>query len=120
MDANEYQQAAARTLSSNSGITLTDNELMIVWNALGLVGEAGEVSELIKKGILHRHGLDVAKVEKELGDIMWYIAALCSKLGIELSSVMEKNITKLKERYPAGYSSADSMKRVDIQRAGNE
>jgi NTP pyrophosphatase (non-canonical NTP hydrolase) len=113
MDANEYQRAAGRTLLDKSGITLTDNELQIIWNALGLVGEAGEVSELIKKGILHKHGLDMAKVEKELGDVMWYISALCSKLGIQLSAVMEKNIAKLQERYPAGYNSAASINRVD-------
>ena len=45
---------------------------------------------------------------------MWYIAALCTKLGLNLNEVMEDNIAKLEERYPGGFTSEDSVKRVDV------
>jgi NTP pyrophosphatase (non-canonical NTP hydrolase) len=112
MTPNEYQKAAARTLIDGPERSLTDNEMMIVWNAIGLAGEAGEVVDHIKKGIFHRHGLNQTQLVKEIGDVMWYVAGLCTKLGINLEDVMQQNIDKLLERYPDGYSSEASINRV--------
>lgn len=114
MDASEYQQQAARTLLDSPDHDVPDLGLMLVWNALGLAGEAGEVAEHIKKGVLHRHGIDQQLLAKELGDVLWYVAALCTKAGIDMGEVMQANIDKLKSRYPDGYSSADSIRRVDV------
>ncbi len=114
MDANEYQRLAGRTLIDSPDAEYTSLETMLVWNALGLAGEAGEVADSIKKAVFHRHGLsglDRKLLAKELGDCMWYIAALCTKLDVSLSDVMEGNIEKLQHRYPDGYSSADSINR---------
>jgi len=117
MDANEYQKAAARTLIDRPGFALSDADLLLVWNALGLAGEAGEVADLVKKGILHQHGLDRDELKKELGDVLWYAAALCTRLGVDLSEVMQANIDKLIERYPDGFSTQDSRRRVDTRRS---
>lgn len=114
MDANEYQRLAARTLIDRPDFTISDTEFMAVWDAIGLAGEAGEVAEHIKKGVFHRHGIDLPKLEKELGDTLWYAAALCTTLGLDLSAIMQANIEKLKVRYPNGYSSEDSLQRVDV------
>ena len=114
MDTNDYQVAAARTLIDKPDFVLTNSELMTIWNAIGLAGEAGEVCELVKKGIFHQHGLDREKIFKELGDLCWYLASLCTNLDIELGDVMAGNIAKLLTRYPNGFSSADSMARRDI------
>jgi NTP pyrophosphatase (non-canonical NTP hydrolase) len=97
---------------------LSDDDMLLVWNALGLAGEAGEVAELVKKGILHQHGLDRDRLKKELGDVLWYAAALCTRLGVDMGEVMQGNIDKLLERYPEGYSAADSQRRVDTQPGG--
>ena len=113
MDSATYQQAAARTLIDRPDAAYTDQELMVVWNALGLAGEAGEVANLIKKAVFHRHGLDLAQITDELGDVLWYIAALCTTLGLNLATVQEQNLAKLARRYPDGYSSAAS-KKIDI------
>jgi NTP pyrophosphatase (non-canonical NTP hydrolase) len=116
MLADTYQRLAARTLIDKPDAEYTDQETMLVWNAIGLAGEAGEAGEVadtIKKAVFHRHGIDHAEMVKELGDVMWYVAALCTKLDISLHFVMECNIRKLLERYPTGYSSADSLARVD-------
>lgn len=113
MHADEYQRLAARTLIDKPDFVLSDDESMIIWNALGLAGEAGEVAELVKKGLLHRHGLDSARVANELGDVLWYVAALCTRLGLNLSQIMAGNIEKLEQRYPEGYSSERSINRKD-------
>lgn len=114
MTPNEYQQLAARTLIDAPDAEYTGDEIMMVWNAIGLAGEAGEVADHIKKGVFHRHGIDKDKLKKELGDNLWYIAALCTKLGVTLEDVMELNIDKLRKRYPDGYSSTASQTRADV------
>lgn len=114
MDANEYQKLASRTLIDKPGFEIADGDIMVIWNAIGLAGEAGEVCEKVKKGVFHQHGLDRVALKKELGDCCWYLAALCTKLGFSMSEVMADNIDKLKLRYPSGYTSTDSQRRVDV------
>jgi NTP pyrophosphatase (non-canonical NTP hydrolase) len=114
MKASDYQQQAARTLIDQPGFEIPGNEIMVVWNALGLAGEAGEVAELVKKGVFHRHSIDRLKLEKELGDVLWYAAALCTSLGLDMGEIMQTNLEKLKVRYPNGYSATDSQQRVDV------
>jgi NTP pyrophosphatase (non-canonical NTP hydrolase) len=111
MNADEYQQLAGRTLIDGPDAEYTPTEIMLVWNALGLAGEAGEVADIIKKSVFHRHDLNREALIKELGDVLWYVAALCSKLGVSLDEVMQLNIAKLKARYPDGYSSEASKER---------
>lgn len=115
MYANEYQELAARTLIDKPDFEISNADIMLVWNAIGLAGEAGEVCEHIKKGVFHQHGISHSVLKKELGDVLWYVAALCTKLGFDMEEVMEANIKKLKERYPDGYSSADSKRRTDVR-----
>jgi len=90
---------------------LTGKAQMIIWCALGLIGESGEVADIVHydQSTNNRN-----KLVKELGDCLWYIAALCTLIGVSLSDVMEQNIAKLEQRYPNGYNSADSVKRVDV------
>lgn len=116
MNTNDYQRLAGRTLIDGPDTDYTDAEIMLVWNALGLAGEAGEVADTIKKAVFHRHPFDRDEVIKELGDVLWYVAALCSKLDVPMSEVMERNIAKLIKRYPDGYSSAASKVRADFGR----
>jgi NTP pyrophosphatase (non-canonical NTP hydrolase) len=115
MEANEYQLAAARTLIDKPDAEYSDQEIMLVWNALGLAGEASEVADGIKKMVFHRHGIDRDELIKELGDVLWYVAALCTRLDVAMSEVMERNISKLEQRYPSGYTSEASKARVDVE-----
>ena len=73
-----------------------------VYPVFGLTGEAGEVSEKIKKlfrdhkGVLTKeYRLEIAK---EIGDVMWYVAQLSTELGIKLSDVAKMNLEKLSSR----------------------
>lgn len=108
---DDYQRLAARTLIDAPDFDIPDGEIMLVWNAIGLAGEAGEVNDIIKKGVFHQHGINRDELIKELGDCLWYIAALCTKLDVNMAEVMERNIDKLKARYPDGYSSEASINR---------
>ncbi len=114
MTANQYQKLASRTLIEGPDFDIPGNDMMIIWATIGLAGESGEVAELAKKGIFHQHGINKDKFKNELGDCLWYIAALCTKLDLDMEEIMEDNIEKLMTRYPDGYSSTDSINRVDL------
>jgi len=107
MDFNEYQELAHRT-SGNDDSTLKE---AISMAALGLNGEAGEIADYIKKYIYHGHRLEWKKLKEEAGDVLWYIAELCTVAGHSLEEVAEYNITKLKARYPEGFSTERSINR---------
>jgi NTP pyrophosphatase (non-canonical NTP hydrolase) len=115
MHADDYQRLAGRTLIAGPDAEYAPEEIMLVWNALGVAGEAGEVADLVKKGVFHRHGVDRDKLHEELGDLLWYVAALCSKMGFSMDEVMARNVEKLRKRYPAGYSAEASQARVDVR-----
>ncbi len=96
MRFNEYQQAALETA------IYPDKGNNIVYPVLGLTGESGEVAEKIKKVIRDNNGvLDAAvkqALKKELGDVFWYIAAICYEAGLDMDDVAESNIRKLRDR----------------------
>jgi NTP pyrophosphatase (non-canonical NTP hydrolase) len=110
---DNYQSLAARTLIIDEQPVYTDIELALIWNALGLAGESGEVVDLIKKQVCHKHGIDRDVIAKELGDVLWYVAAIATKLDLKLSDIADLNIDKLKARYPEGFSFDRSLNRSD-------
>lgn len=108
MRLNQYQRDAARTAD------LTKKKpLRAMIAGLGLAGETGEVVEHIKKWVGHGHELDVEKVTKELGDVLWYVAELASILDVHLEDVARANIRKLEDRYPKGFNPIDSIMRSE-------
>jgi NTP pyrophosphatase (non-canonical NTP hydrolase) len=70
-------------------------------NALGLVGEAGEVAEKIKK-FFRDNTLDEDAVQKELGDVMFYWVALHGALSLDPEVTIQKNMDKLSSRKQRG------------------
>jgi len=70
--------------------------------ALGLAGEAGEVCEKVKKVYRDNNGritLDVINdIQRELGDVLWYVASLASEIKISLSLIAQNNLGKLSDR----------------------
>ncbi len=76
----------------------------IIYPTLGLVGEAGEISEKVKKW-LRGDGtkeLDKDALLSELGDPLWYIASLADDLGFTLQDVVDRNVEKLTSRKERG------------------
>lgn len=181
MTPNEYQRLAARTLIDKPDFTIPDTHIMLVWNAIGLAGECGEVAEVvlgksegaefkaklrkelsdaswytaaictkinipllrimpegftgderdltrlslrlcadagnvtehIKKGVFHQHGVDIEKLEILLRLVVMSVVNVCEVGGIDLEQGWIENIEKLKKRYPNGYSAKDSINRVE-------
>lgn len=104
MNLNEYQEQAGRTLIPEPDFKILPAEVMLSWNVIGLAGEAGEVADLVKKGVYHQQGIDLEKLIKELGDVLWYVSAICTNMGLSLEEVANANIEKLRARFPEGYS----------------
>ena len=107
MDFSTYQSLAERTARRDR-----DPGLRLSNAALGLAGECGEAVELVKKHLHHGHDLDAARLAKELGDVLWYLAECCSAAGIALDDVAQANIDKLRARYPEGFDEARSQTRA--------
>lgn len=74
----------------------------IVYPALGLIGEAGEISEKVKKWLRGDRELDREGLLKELGDPLWYLASLADDLGFTLQEVVDTNFEKLTSRKERG------------------
>ncbi|WP_373047198.1 nucleoside triphosphate pyrophosphohydrolase family protein [Vulgatibacter sp.] len=108
MNWTEYQNAAERTVPSSQGRSSRLSNF-----ALGLCGEAGEAGELVKKHLFHGAELDVERLRKELGDVLWYVATLATTAGLQLEDVAAGNIEKLRARYPDGFTAAASAARMD-------
>ena len=87
----------------------------IVYPALGLCGEAGEVAEKVKKVLRDNDGVftDEIKLEiaKELGDVLWYISALSNDIGYSLEQVALMNNQKLISRKERGVISGEGDNR---------
>ncbi len=100
MDLNHYQRESRKTaLYPNVGLNP-------IYPTLGLVGEAGEVADKVKKILRDKKGLfdkeSKEAIKLELGDVLWYISQLSSELGYELEDVAYANLEKLKSREVRG------------------
>ena len=94
---NNYQMQAKK-------FAIYPEHMRVTYPTLGLAGEAGEVADKVKK-IYRDDRTDarfLAEIAKEIGDVMWYCAALANDLGFDLQQVAEMNIYKLKSRKAAG------------------
>lgn len=79
----------------------------LLTSTIGLSGEVGEFSDLVKKIFFHGKELDSKmreELNKELGDVIWYWINACKALDLDPYEVIENNIRKLKDRYPNGFT----------------
>ena len=74
----------------------------VLYAAIGICGEAGEASELIKKYAFHGHTIDTEHLARELGDVLWYVSYMAHLFGYPLGKIMAMNQEKLAKRYPDG------------------
>lgn len=95
MQADDYQQWTSTTAIYPGADTGNSEEL--VYLALGLNGEAGEVADKVKKYLRDGY-LDVGGIIYELGDVAWYIARLAGAFGYSLSDILEINHQKIERR----------------------
>ena len=93
---NDYSKEANKT------IDYPEHGNNLYYPGLGLCGEAGEVAEKLKKIMRDKNGCvtmqDRVGIGKELGDVLWYLNALCQELGLSLEIIAKGNIAKLADR----------------------
>lgn len=96
MEFREYQRRAAET-DQKTGEDLED----IAVHLLGLTGEAGSVAEAYKKKLRDKeaHGTWKVHLREELGDVLWYVAAVARKVGLDLDDIAAANLEKTRERW---------------------
>lgn len=95
MTPNEYSQWV-------EGKILTEGNDRLMENTLGLVGEAGEVAEKVKKLIRDKDRFTSEDIVKELGDVVFYVTALANYYSFGLQHVMDLNVHKLDDRQKRG------------------
>lgn len=130
MTGNEYQDLAMRTFDGkarkrlNAPISIYNVDAQqlseidipaLINGVLGLTGEAGEVSDLVKKVFSTKKVSTWIILKKEVGDVCWYIALICKACCFDLDSVFEANVEKLKNRYPDGFD----VERANYRKAGD-
>ena len=106
MTVNEYQKLAMTTLNPE-----LDKKDVLINAVMGLCGESGETIDIVKKHLFQGHSLDREKLQKELGDIAWYLAEAATALDVPLEEIFQGNLDKLHKRYPNGFDSQRSQNR---------
>ena len=110
MDFNEYQKKAIET-------ALYPDKYKIIYAAMGLTNEAGEVAGKVKKWLRGDDGDGEMSQERrmllkeELGDVLWYVAVLAHDLGLDLNEIAQVNVEKLKSRKDRNVLKGDGDKR---------
>lgn len=110
-----YQDDAAKTDSTNYqpvADRLNDQKTArLIHYALGLATEAGEFQDAVKRYIAYGKELDSTNLKEEVGDILWYVARICSLYGWSMDEVTNLNIQKLKARFPEKFTETHAIKR---------
>ena len=109
MTGNEYQKLASRTIDKH--LSNPDNEAHALH---GMVGEIGEIHSIYQK-VYQGHSIlkEEEHLQKEVGDLLWFIAEYCTVCGWKLEDIMQMNIDKLKARYPEGFDAEHSLHRAE-------
>ncbi|GAB5601781.1 nucleoside triphosphate pyrophosphohydrolase family protein [Thermus sp. FJN-A] len=99
MTLEEYQREAQKT-------ALYPEAYRLLYPTLGLVGEAGELANKVKKVLRDEGGSLTPKAREallaELGDVLWYVAQVATDLGVSLEAVAQANLEKLRSRWERG------------------
>ena len=106
MDLREYTLAAARTCPTLGPVGLNDLHMV-----LGMVTETAELADVFKKDLAYGKPIDWVNVGEEVADIMWYLVNFCRMNNIDLERELDKNINKLRVRYPLSFTGEQAINR---------
>lgn len=109
MNIGTYAISARRT--QNPELSKAEAALHALF---GMASEVGEIHSIFQH---HYQGepVQVEQIEKELGDLMWFVIELCDMFGIDPSHMLKANVTKLKKRYPDGFTTKESINRHNTE-----
>jgi len=115
MTPKEYVEQALKTESNDFeaiGDRVQGEEaIRLIHGSMGLVTEAAELQDALKKHIFYGKTLDKVNIEEELADMLWYMAIITDTLGVPWEDIMNRNIKKLKARYGDKFNSEGALKR---------
>jgi NTP pyrophosphatase (non-canonical NTP hydrolase) len=127
MQIQEYVALAERTenkdfvgiahrIVGSPSIEVTDADMIQVLHALlGLANEVGEATTPVKANIFYGKSIDWMNLGEEMGDMMWYLSMLSrvihKKTGLTLEQWMERNIEKLRARFPGKFAEQNAINR---------
>lgn len=102
MELNDYQNAANET-----DLRPGTDEAALVFPMMGLASEVGSLVNQFKKRVRDgdAHELFTSRANEELGDVLWYLANLASKLGLTLEEVAQLNLQRTRQRWPSSEGS---------------
>ena len=103
VDFKSYQDMASET-------AVYKTEHSVIYPALGLAAEAGEVANKVEK-ILRDGNFNREAIADEVGDCLWYIAALCRDLNVDMKELAKNNLRKLHDRKARGVIQGSGDKR---------
>ena len=103
----DYQEKIKRTWEASSHYSNPDMEHAIY----GIVTEAGELMDQFKRAKFYGTKLDIINIKEEVGDILYYIAALLNNIESTFDECQDLNINKLLKRYPDGFSKDKAVNR---------
>lgn len=106
MTINEYQKRAYIAIQPH-----TDKKDEILNWAVGLSEECGEVMNHIKHHCWGHEDLNLVEISKEIGDVLWYLSALCTVLDLDFETVATLNMRKLEHRFGGVFSDKKSKAR---------
>lgn len=123
MDIYQYTYLSERTdvnyPCQNSNLS-NDEKIFneqLLHASLGLTTESAEFADQLKRHLFYQKPLDKINLVEELGDIMWYFAVACRALKVNPEEILDKNIEKLKNRYPEGFNPEDyDNRKIDEER----
>ncbi len=117
MTPDEYQTAALRTEKlpeaavATTFLPLRLREFRLLHAGMGLVTEAGEFMDGLKRSLIYGKPSDNENLLEEIGDILWYCSIALDALGTDFDTVMRMNIRKLRQRFPDKYSDDSALNR---------
>lgn len=97
MKFEEYRKKAYSAIQKHDSL----KDAMSHWT-IGLTEEAGEVNGVIKHALYNCENIPAVRLAEELGDVLWYVAALCTEAGINMDTLAELNLAKNAHKYPSG------------------
>jgi len=119
MHSEEYIEGAKKTEPSDTRYEDAFNRLghintmRLLHAGMGVSTEAGEFLDALKKYVFYGKPVDEVNLKEEIGDLFWYCAIACDVLGVNFESIMERNIDKLRARYPNNFTE-DSAQNRDL------
>jgi len=108
LNDKEYQTLANVTAvefsEKHSKVIPSEKLFHLLHCGMGLSTEANEFLDQLKRHIFYGKDLDEVNLREELGDMFWYMALICEKMGWDINDIKRNNINKLSKRYPNKFS----------------